>query len=344
MKATRFVWLGMIGLSIATLTARWIQSPGYMDADYYFATALRLIDGHGFSEPFLWNYLDDPQGLPHPSHLFWMPLTSLFAAGSMTILGFSFRAAQIPMILLTAALPVTTAMAAYRLTNNAQWSWRSGLLAAFPGYFLPFLVTTDAFSLYAIFGSTALWSMAAASKRQQTLPWILVGILAGLCNLTRADGLLLLAPGILAVITCKGGRVRSLLSMLAGFSAVMAPWWARNCAATGSLVGPGGIRSLWILQYDELFTYPASTLDFTRWWDAGLGVHARHWAEALGINMQRIIAENGLVFLAPFMVIGAIRLWREQLEVRLTIVYLILLLAVMTVLFPFIGPRGARFH
>jgi hypothetical protein len=40
--------------------------PGYMDAEYYYAGAIRLHEGYGFTQPFLWNYLDEPAGLPHP--------------------------------------------------------------------------------------------------------------------------------------------------------------------------------------------------------------------------------------------------------------------------------------
>ncbi len=344
MKASRFLWLGLIGMTTAAFAAWSIRSPGYMDADYYFATATQLSQGHGFSEPFLWNYLDDPQGLPHPSHLYWMPLTSVLAAGSMILFGSGFRAAQIPSVLMTAALPMLTASTTYRLTKDSQWSWRSGLLAAFSGFFLPFFVTTDAFSLYAVLGSAALWSMALAAQRRRELPWMLSGALVGLCNLTRADGLLLLAPGVMAVISSGHRRKRALLSMLLGYLVIMSPWWMRNFAVAGSPMGQGSARSLWLLQYDELFSYPAGKLTFSRWWEAGFFVHLADWLEALGVNLQRLIAENGLVFLAPFMALGAVRLWREKLEVRLAIAYLLLLLAVMTLIFPFIGPRGAFFH
>jgi hypothetical protein len=79
MRNWRWISLFILGLFVAGLGAIWIQSPGYMDADYYFATGQELSRGHGFIEPFLWNYLDDPAGLPHPSHLYWLPLTFLWS-------------------------------------------------------------------------------------------------------------------------------------------------------------------------------------------------------------------------------------------------------------------------
>ncbi len=39
--------------------------------------------GYGFSEMVLWNFLDDPEGLPHPSHGYWMPLVSILSAAGM---------------------------------------------------------------------------------------------------------------------------------------------------------------------------------------------------------------------------------------------------------------------
>jgi len=115
MRTWRWISLFILGLFVAGLGAIWIQSPGYMDADYYFATGQELSRGHGFIEPFIWNYLDDPAGLPHPSHLYWLPLTSLIAALPMTFLGQTFRAAQIPFILMSASLPLVTAALALQV-------------------------------------------------------------------------------------------------------------------------------------------------------------------------------------------------------------------------------------
>ena len=54
----------LAGLAVIAL-AGWLQrAPGYMDADYYYAGGLALLKGGGLSQPFLWNYLDMPAGLP----------------------------------------------------------------------------------------------------------------------------------------------------------------------------------------------------------------------------------------------------------------------------------------
>ncbi len=160
----RLLVLYLFGLVIYGAASLRVQSPGYMDADYYYATALQLIDGQGLTEPFLWNYLDDPAGLPHTSHLYWMPLPSLIAAGGMLFGDSAFRAAQLPFILLAAALPPLSAFFSHRLTRDARLAWMAGLFAAFPGFFLPFLVTIDSFAAFAIAGSASLWLLARSVK------------------------------------------------------------------------------------------------------------------------------------------------------------------------------------
>jgi hypothetical protein len=314
-----------------------------MDADYYYATAQQLIDGEGLSEPFLWNYLDDPAGLPHTSHLYWMPIPSLIAAAGMFIVESGFRMAQLPFILLAAALPSLSAFFSYRLSRNAKLAWMTGLFAAFPGFLLPFLVTIDSFAIFAITGSVSLWLMARSVKEPTLRRWLVVGLLIGIGALARADGLLLLAVGLLAVFWSNQRRIPSGLILTLGVLAVMAPWWARNLAATGSLLNPGSQRLLWMLSYDDLFAFPASDLTFERWWEAGMPAAAQARIQALSINIQRLLAEGGMIFLAPFMVVGAIRKWQHSF-IRLGTVYLGALLLVMTLIFPFVGPRGALFH
>ena len=343
LRARDLVGLGFAGLAMAVLAAGVVQSPGYMDADYYFATGRELSRGHGFNEPFLWNYLDDPPGLPHPSHLYWMPLASVLAAGSMRVLGEGFRAAQIPFLLLTAALPPLTAALALRVTSQLRWAVLSGLLAAFPGFFLPFFVTTDAFAAYAVLGGGLLWVLAEASQSGKGRWWLGSGALLGLCHLARADAPLMLLPALYAVLRSRSGRALALSLLLSGYVAVMAPWFVRNLAEVGSPLNPGGVRVLWMLGYDDLFSYPASGLSLGRWLGAGLAAHLELRLSAAGTMLQRALAENGLVFLGPFMLLGAVRLW-SQAHVRIAMVYLIGLFAGLALAFPAVGARGAYFH
>ncbi|UCF60707.1 MAG: glycosyltransferase family 39 protein [Anaerolineaceae bacterium] len=332
-----------IGLFVNLGAVIWVRAPGYMDAEYYFTTAMRIVEGKGFTEPYLWNYLDDPTGIPHPSHLYWMPFTTILASGSMMILGTSFRAAQIPFLILAVTLPIMTAFLSKYLHENQGWAWRSGLLAIFSGFYLPFLLTSDTFILYAWVGCGALWAMVVASRRPGGLRWLGVGILIGLAHLIRTDGFLLLIPAFVTVKWTSHKRVHAIMGLLGGYLLLIGPWWVRNTLIVGQPIPPGNDRALWLLSYDELYTYPGNILTSARWLGSGLISILGARIEALWVNLQRLLIENGVVFLSPFMVLGAYR-FRSQPLTRIAILYLAILLFVMSFIFPFAGSRGGFFH
>ena len=120
MKTHRHFLLLLPGLLVAILGSLWIDVPGYMDADYYHATGLAIAEGDGFNEHFIWNYLNEPEGIPNPSHQYWMPSTSLLAGLSMAIFGKGFKSAQILFILITAFVPVVTAGIAFNFHKNVM--------------------------------------------------------------------------------------------------------------------------------------------------------------------------------------------------------------------------------
>ena len=137
--------------------------PGYMDAEYYYAGGLQLANGAGFNEPFLWNYLDNPVGLPHSSHTYWMPLPSLIAAAGMLLTGSrTFLSARLIFILLAACIPLVTALLAEALGQDKTNAMLAGLLAAFPGFYVVYSSNTETFTLYMLLGAVFF---GVASKR-----------------------------------------------------------------------------------------------------------------------------------------------------------------------------------
>ena len=109
----RYFWFDLILISILALFVRALvalpqQQPNYMDAAYSYVNALNLAGGRGFVEDFIWNYLDEPDRLPRPRHLYWMPLTSIMAWLGMVVGCIGYRAAQGPFVLMSALLaPIT---------------------------------------------------------------------------------------------------------------------------------------------------------------------------------------------------------------------------------------------
>jgi hypothetical protein len=111
-----YLMLFIVGLLVALAVAVLQPVPGYMDADYYYAGGIRLASGHGFTETIAWNYLNNPQSLPQPSHAYWYPLASLVAAAGMSLTGkINFVSARILFVLMAAAFPPVVAALAYHL-------------------------------------------------------------------------------------------------------------------------------------------------------------------------------------------------------------------------------------
>ncbi|GAP17974.1 hypothetical protein, partial [Levilinea saccharolytica] len=149
--------LYLIGLILAAAWASFQAAPGYMDADYYYLGGVHLAEGKGFWENVLWNYLDDPAGLPHPSHAYWMPLASILAAGGMLVSGTtSFWAAKLPFLLLAAGVPVVSAALGYRLTGRRGLAWLAGALGLAPGFYAAYMTLTETFALYMLLGGGVL--------------------------------------------------------------------------------------------------------------------------------------------------------------------------------------------
>ncbi len=343
----RNVILFAAGLAISLISASFQHAPGYMDSDYYMLGGRNLASGEGFTEWILWNYLDSPAGLPHPSHGYWMPLTSIIAAIS---LAFSpdagFNQAQWGFVLVSALVPPLTATLAERLYSESgqkrrsRAAWLAGLLAVFPGYYFGFLTTTDSFGLYMVLGA-AFFIVLIRDTGSPFRKTFLLGIITGLMHLTRADGFiwLFLAP---AAAWQKDAK-RAAGSAVGGYFIVMAAWLFRNQAVFGSPLAPGGSRAFWWVRYDDLFAFPPEILTFQRWWSAGLAAIVNARVTAAGQNLLSAIAVNGMVFLFPLMLAGIWQMRSKQV-VRVGVAGWALPYLLMSFVFPFAGARGGFFH
>lgn len=346
-----YILLFVLGLAVALGVASLQQLPGYLDSDYYYVGGLQLVEGKGFTEPFLWNYLDDPAGLPHPSHTYWLPLSSILAAIGMFITGqHTYAAARLIFILIAALTPVLTAYLAFDITSRRDLSVTSGLLAVFSIYHVPFMPVTDNFAPFMLFGGLIF----ILSKKNRWWAFLFMGLLAGLMNLARSDGLLWLGlVGLLsfwhsfrANQTLKRRLQLFLLFgtlVVFGYLMVMGPWYARNIAIFGSPMAPGGSRILWLTNYDDTFAFPADQVNMSAWLEAGWGAALKVRIWAFGMNLMNAFGAQGGILLFPFILIG---FWQVRQDIRacLALTGWLILLAVMTVLFPFAGARGGFFH
>ncbi|GAB4499333.1 MAG: hypothetical protein OHK003_14760 [Anaerolineales bacterium] len=345
MSRRSYLILFFIALAIQFAVSRLQTVPGYLDANYYFSGGVQLALGNGFTEPYLWNYLDDPQDIPHPSHGYWLPLASIISALGMWLTGqTTYEAGRLFFILLAALVPPLTSALSYRFFENTAFAWTSGILAIFPVFHLPFLPVPDNYAIFMLAGGLIL--LLADRPR----PWFWMGMLAGMMSLARSDGLLWLALTFLFIFWCVRDEKLSFSSLLQfgalaflGFILVMGPWYARNLSVFGAIMSPAGSRALWLTSYEETFIYPASKLNLDTWLASGWSeiFKVRGWA--MTNNIQSVIAAQGHLILFPFIVIG-MYLLRKDRRVQLGVLAWVILFFVMTFIFPFAGVRGSFFH
>ena len=351
MRRIDWLLLGAGGILLAVLIARFQLTPGYMDAEYYYAGGLRIASNLWKSEPFLWNYLDDPTGLPHTSFSYWMPLASVLASAGMRLTGnLDFSSARIFFVLLAGIIPILTSKLALKLGGSAGQARLAGCLAIFSGFYALYTGITETFSITMVLGGVLL--LVLSSDWKLWIRGLSAGALVGLMHLTRADGLLWL--GLVGLwVWLEWRRLRPMLNLnqvagvfglaLLTYFLVMSPWFVRNLIEWGSLMPPGGSRTLWLTDYNQTFAYPASILSFSNWWGGGLGSILTVRLNALWLNVKTLIAIQGGVALLPFILIGGWRLRRNLILQTGGIMWMAILLF-MTFVFPFAGSRGGFFH
>ena len=322
-----------------------------MDADYYFAGGIRLATGKGFTEPYIWNYLGDPQSLPTPSHTYWMPLASIISAAGMWLASqTTYEAGRFPFILLSACVPLLTATLAFDISRKRTVAMSAGLLSIFSHYYAPSMPVPDNYAIYMLLGGAFL---LLAPRPQKWIPFSL-GFLAGLMTLARSDGLLWLGLAGLTILWKSNANgqnfQRQLLRVVSGgllivlgYLVVMGPWHYRTWSLFHTFLTPGGGRLLWLQDYRETFIYPADQLTREHFLQAGWDLAIRNRWEALSSNLSTAVFAQAGLFLLPLILFG---LWemRHDLRAKISIVGWLIVFVVMSVIFPFAGVRGSFYH
>ncbi len=358
MKTRTLFILFFAGIILSSFLTLFSATPGYMDAAYYYMGGINLAEGRGFSEQILWNYLDSPAGLPHPSHLYWMPLPSILAALGMFLAGKSaYFWARIPFIILCGLVPLITARLAFLITGSRKKSTLAGALAVFPGFYAIFMNHTESFSPFMVLGGVFFLLLTDDENEKKSVlsRMFYLGLVSGLMHLTRADGVVWYTGGVLYLLLA--GVTNQKIANMAwfkpfllqtaiftlGYTLVMLPWFLRNVELFGSPMSPGGKYSFRFVDYDDLFYYPAASLTLSRWLESGFSaILAVRWGSFMQ-NIQTSIAVQGEIFLSPLILVGFRKFWHKK-SVIMTGVLWLFTLGVMTVIFPFAGARGGFYH
>ncbi|MFN8527243.1 MAG: hypothetical protein U0670_01370 [Anaerolineae bacterium] len=342
----------ILSLIVSFAIVRTIHGPSYTDAYYHYNGAARLASGQGFTEPYLWTYIGAPDRLPEsgvfPSHLYWMPFTSISAAAGMAVFGIGYEAAQIPLWLMFWGTTLIGWWLGLQIGGTRRHAWMAGLLTLFSGFFTRYWGITDTFAPYALVGSAclALMGVAVARPRLKLGMLFAAGMCAGFAHLTRADGVLLLLVSGFVVLIKRGERLprRGLggVLLVAGYLAVMGFWFARNLHEVGAILPTGGTQAIWFREYNDIFAYPPNASPAALFSDGLTTLLSSRW-EAFTNNFGTFIAVEGIIVLAPLMLIA---LWNRRRDpfLRPFWLYAISLHLVFTLVFPFPGYRGGLFH
>lgn len=350
--------IALLGLMVQAFWGLRLSHPSYMDAYYYATNGRRLAEGHGFTEMVIWQFLDEPEGLPTPSHAYWMPLPSLLAAAGYRLIG-HFRGAQLPFWLLAGSLPVLSFTISRQLSGQRWQAWTAALLTASGGFYNVFFSQPATFAPFAWAGGLCLLFLAFGSRRRAWHWWLLAGLTAGLAHLTRADGVLLLVVGLFVGLigirdwTLETKLISNLQSLVArsglllcGYFVVMGGWFIRNWLVLGRPLSAVGAQTIFLTTYDDLFAYGRSfdLAHLLAWgWDNVL--YAR--LQGISLALQTFAVVSCLIFLTPFVFWAWIALGREPSKrplLRPMTWYALALFASMSLIFTFPGGRGGLFH
>jgi hypothetical protein len=340
------------------ITRLTVIRPDFTDAYYHYNAAARLSTGLGLTDPYLWTYVGAPPSLPAPSHLYWMPLTSLSAAAGMILFSSpeNFAAAQIPFALMYAG----TIMVAFWLGaryGGRRHAWVAALLTCFSGFFMRYWGTIDTFAPYALIGSLCLAWFAKAFESTTFKSMVgfcaLAGVFSGLAHLTRADGVLFLLAGWASIMWTAlfhrdqfRGKGRGLfigaMVMIVTYLLTMSPWFIRNLQLIGTPLPFGGTQTIWLTEYNDIFRFPPDNT-VSRFFADGLHLLISTRWEAFVNNLGHFVAVEGLVVMAPLMLVG---LWQRRGEAsfRSFWIYALGLHLAMTFVFSYPGYRGGLLH
>src|SRR5690606_28380760 len=114
------------------LLALLVRFPGIADSNHYYNMGVRLVEGHGFTIDYIWQYNIPPDSIVHPEE-HWMPLTAVLAAVPMQVFGVGAQTAILPFALLGAIVPII----AYWMARQLALTEQSCLFAAAAAAVLP---------------------------------------------------------------------------------------------------------------------------------------------------------------------------------------------------------------
>jgi hypothetical protein len=187
--------IGALLLRLALLV--FVDHPGIADPNHYYNLGLRLVEGHGLTIDYIWQYFGPPPALVHAED-HWMPLAGILAAVGFTLFGEHLLGGLSLFILMGALIP----LAGYAAARQFELREGTALFCAAAAGLLPEFVLnslrTDTTIPNVLFITISVLLLGYGLHNTSIPGWKRAlafagsGLMGGLAYLTRSDSLLLL--------------------------------------------------------------------------------------------------------------------------------------------------------
>lgn len=227
------------------------QFPGHSDPSAYVIVANNLYEGRGFVENYIGNWLNPDETLFHPSNEYWQPLASVVMFLFYKIFGQSFRAAQMPSILMGSILVVVAYGIALHIFNNRVKAIIASLLVLFAPSLMIISLQTASNIYAAVFQVLFLFGtyLVVREKPKNFYYYGMgLGVLAALAVLSRGDQQLLIPVLFICLLFSPhtlGEKVKFFAVFSGVYAVCMFPWYMRNYLAFGGTYSPAVNNVFW---------------------------------------------------------------------------------------------------
>lgn len=325
------VGLFLVSLSFLGIASLHVPPQASLDASYYHIMVDQLEKGAGFTEPFIWHFLNDYQTIEHPMD-YWLPLGIVFYY--LARLGFGVSAEVWANIFIWALLSVLVFVEVAKVSGKRHVAAFAFLTMLFSGRFLFYVLTTDNIAFYALFGFLFFKQLGSEKSR-----WYFTSIAGGLAALMRIEGLLIAVWGGLFEFY-KTRTLKTLVGYFVVLILVLSPWMIRNHSAISD-IWPSNSKALFLQEYNDMFR---RDVKLTSEHYLSMGGKAIFNQKLRGIwrSLLDFVAAPGLLVMYPLWLAGLIVLWQSSGRYFVMLLTFFLLFCGLVV--PVQITKGSAFH
>jgi hypothetical protein len=257
---------------VATLVAKLLVNEprvavNHGDISFYYVVAQNLAEGRGFVIDYIWNFWNHPAGIPNPSNVWWMPLTSAICALGMKLFGMTYTVAQNTMIVVTSVLPWVMFLLGRELFRSRTVALLGATVAATFHLFMDQPSAPLSHGPFVVLCSLSLWLIVRSLRDPASLKWAGAAIAA--TQLARSDGIVLFGALVVAhLVNFKRVPWKSVVAVPVFYAVVMLPWWGHNLSVHGALMPGGSFRAVYLQNYEQWYSLPENVTP-ERWLENG---------------------------------------------------------------------------